>query len=126
MKLDFLTARIGTILKDVGCPMTLRRQVSVPYNPHDIQDPTYEEYPCAGVLTNPAKGRKGLHYKGEPQGTESNEQIQVLLAADQLPDSVEPAAGDELIIGTKIWTIVQNSPVKPANKHILHKLALKP
>jgi hypothetical protein len=121
MKLDFLTKRIGGILKDVGCSMTLRKQVIEPYNPHDIKDPVFEDYACSGVITNPSRQRKG-----DGQGTEGTGAVQVLLGADQFPDSIEPAAGDALIIDGVTWTVVRNSPVKPANKHIMHKLVLKP
>jgi hypothetical protein len=130
MNLAFLSKRVGKILADVGCPMTLRCQVEGPYNPHEPDAPTFEEYECNGVITGPRRGRSAGRTGGVSSyvtsDTEGTNTIRVLLRADNLPESVEPAAGDLLIIEGVTWNVVENSPVKPANRHIMHKLVCKP
>jgi hypothetical protein len=120
MNLGFLSKRVGKILTDVGSPMVLVCQSPTPYNPHQPDVPAFVEYECNGVITGPKRKR------GEKRSSEDYQSIRVLLRADNLPDDVEPSAGDRLIIEGVSWNIVGNDPVKPANRHILHKLECKP
>jgi hypothetical protein len=130
MNLGFLAKRVGKILSDVGCPMILRRQIAVPYNPHEIAEAEFEEYSCAGVITSPSRGRKAdrssISSSYVSSSTEGSSEIRILMRADILPEGIEPASGDQVIIEGVIWNVVQNNPVKPAGKHIMHKLVCKP
>jgi hypothetical protein len=130
MNLSFLSKRVGKILADVGCPMVLKCRVDSSYNPYEENLVSFVEYECAGVITGPvrrrASGRTGGLSSYVTQDTEDLQSIRVLLRADVLPNGVEPASGDLLVIDGVTWTITANNPVKPANRHIMHKLECKP
>ena len=121
MNLAFLPRRVGKILSDVGKGnvIVLRRVLAADYNPHEagFAEGQIVEYPCDGVLMQPRRRRK-------KDGSEQDESCRVLLRADTLP--VIPEIGDTLVINGENWTIVQNSPVKPAGACIMHKVEVRP
>jgi hypothetical protein len=116
--LSFLPRRVGRLISDLGIGMTLRKQTEREYNPHDDQtDPAFTDYPCAGIIAGPTRRRK-------IGGSEETDGMKVLLRADGL--AVVPAPGDKIVIDGIEWTIARNDMVRPAGKHILHKLELRP